>query len=208
MPVSRPIQPLAPGFLNLLGLKNLGQLPAGLIDEVRPGVEMTPWYLNGSELIQSATDSWLVAAGELSGFWQIGSNPITGQNPITVPDGELWWVEDMDVRFGVIAPSDPLTVVTSNIAQASAAAELPPSYAAVAFPVNHVVHKATEFTGFGPTVALTNPIVFRLASCGKFFAPAGTRFGLVAGQISVFDGTPALLDLGFDLSIRYTPLKA
>lgn len=208
MPVFRPIQPLAPGFLNLLGLKNLGALPNGLIDEVRPVLDMTSWYLNGNELVASAQDQWQadLGAGPLAGFFQVGSQAITGLNPQTVPDGQLWWVEDLDVWFAVTAPSDPTLTVTFEAAQASAAASLPPTFAAPGFPTRHIVHNCTGFGGFGPSEPPVLTPEFHLPKIGRFFAPAGTQFGLVTAGLAAYDNTPAAQRLSLQLSIRYTPL--
>lgn len=208
MPVYRPIQPLAPGFLNLLGLKNLGQLPAGMIDEVRPAIDMTAWYLNGNELVASAQDTWQadLGAGPLAGFFQVGSQAITGLNPQAVPDGQLWWVEDLDVWFAVTAPSDPTLTVTFDVGQASAAASLPATFAAPGFPNRHVVHNCTNFSGYGPTTAPVLTPVYHLPKIGRFFAPAGTQFGLVTAGLAAYDDTPAAQRLAISLSIRYTPL--
>lgn len=45
--MSKPVQALAPGYLGLLGLKNMGQLPWESHDNVQPTIEMTDFYTNG-----------------------------------------------------------------------------------------------------------------------------------------------------------------
>lgn len=213
MPAYRPIQPLAPGLLSLLGLKNLGRLPDGFADEVRPSLDLERWYLNGSSIILSTAEDWTadVGAGEITGFFRIGATPITGFGDITVPDGELWWVEDIDVGVSITAPSDPLTLATLELANASSAARLPPGgFAAGGIGAPHIVHAPhLAYSGYNPTVSpMVNPVEIHLDKVGQFFAPAGTQFGLVAGSIAAYDAVPAPLRLNVTLSVRFTPLKA
>lgn len=207
MPIWRPIQPTATGFLSLLGLKNLGRNPDALLDELRPGIDMNRWYLNGGEVVRGTADSWLVASGELTGFFAVGSLPITGGGAITVPANELWWVEDVDVKIGVVAPSVPTALDQVVLYQASAAARLPLCAGPPGFALRHIVSNPQGYQGVTPVVLpITNGLTVPLAHVGRFFAPAGTEFGIMAGLISLVDSTPALLDIGIEMTLRYTPV--
>jgi len=77
------IQLIPPGLLGLLQLKNRGQNPGSLEDIVQPGLDILPFWYEA-------------VAEELNGFTR---TPVTGNNgfaswstPITVPQGEAWWV--------------------------------------------------------------------------------------------------------------------
>lgn len=89
----RPIQTAAPGLLSLLQLKNLGKNPDVLLEEVRPTLEMVPWWLRGdsipvyeaaisaatSELLSpavlaTAQNEWLYIHS-LTGWWTAVTNP-------------------------------------------------------------------------------------------------------------------------------------
>lgn len=48
MPSWRPIQAGTAGLLHLMGLKNVGQNPASIMDEVRPSLEMSTWWLRAT----------------------------------------------------------------------------------------------------------------------------------------------------------------
>lgn len=80
----RPINRIPQGFLDFFGLKSLGRNPEVLLDEVRPSLDMTEWYLRtNAEQMRGFTT-------HTAPFIAFG-DPFDG--PIfTVPPGEWWFV--------------------------------------------------------------------------------------------------------------------
>ena len=206
MPIWRPIQPTATGFLSLLGLKNLGRNPDALLDELRPSIDMAPWFLNGAALTRATVETWPAAAGNISGFWRIGATPITGAGDITVPDGQLWYVHEVCVEVG---PTSLVNLSDISLYMASAAARIPPGAGPPGFSTPHFIANPGGFQGSPvlTAVAPVNAVTVAINQVGKFFAPAGTQFGMHAGLCNIYDTTPALMDVGANLSVRYTPLS-
>jgi hypothetical protein len=82
--MSRPIQAFNPGFLGLLGLKNQGQNPPELIDQVQPTIDINQFYQMGlRESIRYDALSFDVAS--------IGGHLVVDPE-LTVPAGQMWWL--------------------------------------------------------------------------------------------------------------------
>lgn len=78
--MSKPVQALAPGYLGLLGLKNMGKLPGESHDSVQPVLDMREFYENGR--IE-------YAGGDIS-IVQQSANGIAFSPGIGPGDNELW----------------------------------------------------------------------------------------------------------------------
>lgn len=83
--MSGSIQVIAPGLLGFLQIKSAGQNPSGLLDDIRPTVEMRDWLFEArTELIREVV---AYGAGPLNGF-----QPYT---TMTVPQREWWYVTQL-----------------------------------------------------------------------------------------------------------------
>lgn len=110
-----PIQVIPPGLTGLLQLKQTGRVPSTLLEDVRGVIELRDWYLTARRV-------------DVAGL--VGGQPsrvtVTGQqgfavfttNPVTVPSGQLWYVEQATVvasgglaadtirfAFGIVSPA-------------------------------------------------------------------------------------------------------
>jgi hypothetical protein len=83
-----PIQTLPLGLLGLLDLKTMGRNPPALGQTVAPVLDITQLYLNGKALEFAAT-SKAVGVGGYGLFLDFDTTV-----PITVPEGETWFVHD------------------------------------------------------------------------------------------------------------------
>lgn len=79
--MSRPIQALSPTFLKLLGLQNMGALPADMVDAVQPVIDMEMFYLQGTA--QNRRDTVVDSNVPLN---------ISQTSNVTVPRGEWWYI--------------------------------------------------------------------------------------------------------------------
>lgn len=81
--MSKPLQALAPGYLSLLGLKNMGTLPGEAMDTVQPVVDMLQFFYRGQTTIR---------AGDIpdQNFAGPGNNSFTPA--LVVPEGKIWVV--------------------------------------------------------------------------------------------------------------------
>lgn len=104
---SGPIQLIPPGFLGLLALKNMGRLPDFLQGNVQPTLEMGDWYLRSAIEPWDQTSNVLVPAGAGGAFVPFGTGPIT------VPEGEWWFVHDYSVTAEVTNPDTAQDVALS-----------------------------------------------------------------------------------------------
>lgn len=92
--VSRPIQGQAPGFLGLLGVKNLGKLPNDLLDSVQPVVDVEAWYRRGIALLQGRFSQTDVL--DYTGFLGPTEDQFgTTIGAIIVPQGFVWYVHEV-----------------------------------------------------------------------------------------------------------------
>lgn len=91
--MSRPIQALAPGFLGLLGLKNNGQLPPEMIDQLQPIIDQLPFMLLGIRETAPIT----------AGINVLASSTNYAFPELVVPTNEVWWVHGYSVQLSVPA---------------------------------------------------------------------------------------------------------
>lgn len=82
----RPVNRIPQGFLEFFGLKSLGKNPDIMLDEVRPNVDLTEWYLRTN-------------AEQIFDSWQAGNTyPVKGDpfepfaTTFEVPAGEWWYI--------------------------------------------------------------------------------------------------------------------
>lgn len=94
-----PVQVIPPGLLGFLQLKQQGRNPAELLESLYPVLELTDWYLQARTLDHSQA---VGIASIAIGFGAAIQN-LFAPTPITVPDGEMWWVEEYTVQSGNLA---------------------------------------------------------------------------------------------------------
>lgn len=175
-----PISAQTRGFLSLLGLKNTGRNPGQLLDDVRPVVEMAPWYLAASAITQRFAVASAVAQSDLVLGWPL------------VPDGQLWWVLEYSVSvqlgFGTRGPT--------NVRGFCASIEYrnPTTYT-FGQPVDDVEAVATS----------TAPQFIAAPAIRDVLVPGGSRLSAHASLLSVRNSTPAedYIVTGY---ARYVPL--
>lgn len=174
----RPIQSQAPGFLNLLGLKNQGGLPPELAEVVRPTVEMMPWYLRGG-----AVNGTFFENGP--GFvWTGGSDSL-----VEVPQGEWWYIHFLTARL-----SFPLAV--THAAKDFSAAAIYPNPGVVEVGRQMDVNTAT--IGAGVSV--------RAPSMADLWLPPGASLGWAASYVNFADGG-AVQQWDVQVEYRYTSIR-
>lgn len=107
---SKPIQAALPGFLSLLGIKNLGLNPDTLGGNVAPVIEMLPYYLRGQQQYLSSVAS--LALGAVNGnFYPItGAGSLNGTVDFTVPNNQWWYVQNFSVFSSQVSLNDLLFV--------------------------------------------------------------------------------------------------
>ncbi len=91
---SKPIQGPLPGFLSLLSLKNLGQLPDTLQGNVQPVLDLGGYFLRGQAIPMRSTCTVPLGATP-GGFVGLdGTGGLAGTDNFTVPQNEVWYVEN------------------------------------------------------------------------------------------------------------------
>lgn len=102
-----PISTIPQGLLGLLQLKELGQNPAILLNEVAPNLDLLQFYMQ--RLMQ--TELGLFGATPQVAFAAAGNFPfaVSGVNA-TVPQGEMWYVDQAcgAIAGATIAPAQTL----------------------------------------------------------------------------------------------------
>lgn len=98
------IQSFLPGLLTLLGIKNGGQNPNTLGDQLAPVFDMEGYYLRGKQEVQ------------LHNLNPIISGTYNGQMAVafTVPNGEWWYVSEMSYFYALVA-ADTLTAAGAGV---------------------------------------------------------------------------------------------
>lgn len=96
------VNPAPPGLLSLLELKQQGENPNRLSDTVVPVVDLTHWY--GQDRLESVAGYQFLG----DGIFYSDVIPFITQ-PLTVPEGEVWWVDHYSVLlFFDTAPATTL----------------------------------------------------------------------------------------------------
>lgn len=180
----RPIQALAPAFLNLLGLKNQGALPPELAEVVQPQVDMMPFYLQGTALNR----------------WDFVNSPFPvasfqgGLIPTFVtPRDEWWYIHNLTARIAWSVLANNATniagartgIVTrepSNIILGDESAEIRTATALVTFE-------------------------YGCKSIRDVWVPPGSSLGLYASHIDVSTLGPNQV-WAAETFCRYTPIQA
>lgn len=148
---SGPIQTFAPGFLELLQLKNRGRNPAVLLDSVQPTIDMLQFYLQAQITSESVTS--LTAAGGVITF-----HTVLGAN-----SQEPQWVHNFSVYV-------PVGAATTDVASIALVLIDPVSSA-----VRHVLASKTF------EVPITGANRFVALSTGGFWRGAGVGLGGILG---------------------------
>jgi len=104
-----PIQLIPPGLMGLMQLKQAGRLPTWLSETVAPVVDLSDWYkaarrldnisLFGVPAIQTA--ALATGANGVQNF-------TVGANPPSVPNGQIWWVDQLVIKCSLVATTDLL----------------------------------------------------------------------------------------------------
>lgn len=152
----KPISAQTRGFLSLLGLKNTGRNPGVLLDDVRPALEMAPWYLASSAIQRTvAVTSVAIARGIIV--------------QLLVPEDQTWWIHgvsgDVGGRIGDL--SGPASV------QGCCA------FARYPAPVADLYGPSVTYEQAAPINP--SPLLLTIPTFGGFFAPGGTILGLFGG---------------------------
>jgi hypothetical protein len=114
-----PIQTIPPGLLNLLNLKQMGQNPGVLSDQVDPTVELFAWYMRARAqgapgLTGQSPPTQVLAIGASPGNFLIGAPNVV------VPSNELWYVESMQL-FGTLGAAADTMRIACGVEQLSPA---------------------------------------------------------------------------------------
>jgi len=91
-----PITNIPQGFLSLLGLRDMGQVPRFVDPTIAPGIDVTQFLLLNREEIQATT--------ALSTITSVGTTTTT------VPAGELWYVHAQTVASTTLAAAETIQV--------------------------------------------------------------------------------------------------
>lgn len=177
---SRPVSSLANGFLALLGVKNMGQNPDILLDEIRPGMDMFQWYAESN------------AQNAQGGFAQV--TPVSNQlNIFTVPPGELWFVHSLScfVQLSVFPNATEIRAFGSIVS--------------VPHPFASYVGDKIDYVAAVPTV-LQSGAVLHAPSLRNVWAPPGSVLGISAFTISAVDNLGAESYFA-GAQVRYTPIR-
>jgi hypothetical protein len=177
----RPVQGALPGFLSLLGLKNLGQNPAELREDIQPTIDLKGFLLEGDALNFARTNQ---TVNVLAQGGQYG-------HAVVVPDGELWWV-----HHATVIANSPAAATVINIHALQVVCVMP-------LPNTELRGEPLTLNIAAPTAADAS-CAFAPPSLRGFWAPAGsTIFG--AGSIDIEDAGGVLFS--FHVDVRYTPVQ-
>jgi len=170
-----PIQLSPPGLLNLLQLKADGRSVVNLSDTCLPSLEMSDWWLRAAARDWDQTTTDAEGASVPQGFLAYTSNPVT------VPNGQWWFVHDYTVKFSFTAGQvgTNIRLAWSNIGSGASARY-------------RVLPDGLESRG-----TLTGAINVA-ATAEKFWVPPGARIGFYCDSIT--GGLAASL-----IGLRYTP---
>lgn len=192
MPPSGPLNPRADGFLGLLQLKNLGENPRQLLDDVRPTLDMLSWYL-----LSDTRTNWRTITGltsSYSGFVAPNLDPLaTVVGTLTVPAGFMWYLHDATARVvtGVADFTQP--------AGASTAAAMPTEFGG-----QHLILSDLVDYTVAPGVAQQSEVPF--PTLRNVWLPAGTTLGAYFG-LSPSQAAGVDVAYGVTISARYTPIR-
>lgn len=96
MEVYRPIQAIPQGLLGFLQLKNAGKNPQELNSLLQSSLDLGEWMLQTAPEIEAGTNGAIAAAG------------FTAYQ--TVPDGEWWFLHDVNATLGLAAAATAVAV--------------------------------------------------------------------------------------------------
>lgn len=177
----KPISQSARGFLSLLGLQNTGRNPGVLLDDVRPTVDLRPFWLQGT------------AQQVVNGVSTVNPRVGTFMTIFTVPAGQLWYVHSFCAQFEANFGPAVLVDIRAGVLEA-------------AFPSPESVMRGRPSADLleNPVVNLTAP-VYMMESLRDFWAPPGTRLRVNATYCDIQNaGGTEILAVGW---VRYTPMQ-
>lgn len=99
-----PIQVIPPGLLGFFQLKTGGRNPTDMSETLQPVLECFDWYMQargGDYTNDVGVPNRLCNA--------IGTFGYTN-NPIQVPDGEIWWILEYSTRTATLAAAEAITL--------------------------------------------------------------------------------------------------
>lgn len=99
-----PVQVIPPGLLGFFQLKTFGRNPAELSETLQPSLECFEWYMQAQlrDVVQDLGVPQRAIA--TTGPW------IFSPNQVTVPNGEIWWVEHFTVRTVALVAGESIRV--------------------------------------------------------------------------------------------------
>lgn len=154
---SGPVQTPAPGFLSLLNLKNVGQLPDILIGELSPSVNLDKYFLRGQLVNNPASSDLSLAAGNYGTFRQFTTNPIA------VPETQWWWVE----RVSILAYATAAGAVCHDFGVAMQVPGGPNPYGLLSVTTSTTATRTTT-----------------IVSASDIWLPPGSRLGVWVGDVA------------------------
>lgn len=166
---------LPEGLLDLLGIKSFGAYPNLLDTKVQPTIELLNSYLAANSL-EASINLINVGSGGPGPVNVAATNPVDLGNgtSVTVPTGEVWWIQHFGVRWNIPADANNYACFTPALSIGGTAISLTSS--------------STGFTT-GSAVAvrggmscIEEPVIARPGTLFQIYS-AGSN--VVAGNITV-----------------------
>lgn len=104
--MSGPIQIVPPGLLGYLNIKNAGNNPSDLLDTVQPTLDLRDWWFQARLEVTTVTQSFLATTAS------VGFKAFT-TNPVTVPQGQMWYVTEYVVAANISTAADTITMAAA-----------------------------------------------------------------------------------------------
>lgn len=105
---SKPIQAALPGFLSLLGVKNLGLNPDTLVGQVAPVLELADWYLRGQMTVLNSVATVALGATAANFYPLTGFGSLNGTVDMTTPENAWRYFENFSVFSTPLSVNDML----------------------------------------------------------------------------------------------------
>jgi len=166
---SGPIQTLPAGLLSALELKNMGNNPVALRDDVQPVIDLTRWYGNQDIQVVGGFGNFSSAL-DYAGFFNVAGFA-------AVPEGEMWWVRQYTASLLI---SDDATDI--ELIGFSSAAIFREVFDGPFAPIRgRLVGEPTSIPKDTIVPANQNGFEWFAPSLRDFWAPPGTNFGAILG---------------------------
>lgn len=165
----------------MLGLKNNAKLPEFLSDEVRPTLNMEPWYLRDQAVGASEAGVGIAVGG-------------TGAVLFTVPTTEWWYIHTL---WGQLETNIGGVVATAQVSGLRMSMVSPAPFARR---FSDVLPDIPNVAAWGARFYCTAP------SLHEVWAPPGSVLSLFGDYINVSDAGAASIITGRG-GVRYTPVQ-